>query len=535
MRKQYVLLAFLLLTAGGFLSLIPPSTKPSAKPNIIIILADDMGYSDIGCFGSEINTPNLDALAGGGLRMTQFYNASRCCPTRASLLTGLYPHQAGVGEMVDRRPHPSYQGYLNQHCVTIAEALKAGGYRTLMAGKWHVGGKPEHWPRRRGFDRYFGLIDGASSYFNSKPYRPNQRLTIALDDAPYTTGENFYATDAYTDYALKFLSEKNTQKQPFFLYLAYTAPHWPLHALPEDIARYKGKYRRGWDTLRAERYRRMQAMRLLDKTTRLSPRDENVPAWESLTESEKEAWDEKMAVYAAMVDRMDQNIGRLRQHLKKTGADQNTIILFLSDNGGSHESIAGKNFTPEVLASHTQPVGSPASFTAYQYPWANMSNTPFRSFKHWEYEGGTATPFIAYFPGVIKANTLDHRPAHVVDLMATCLDLAGVAYPAAFRGNPVTPTEGVSLTPLFKGQPWTGHQAIFFEHVGNRAVRQGDWKIVSSHPETTWHLYNLKNDRSELTDLSAGQPEKVKELAALYEAWASRAGVLPREQVARKE
>ncbi len=531
MKKSLILCIGLLIATGwsaGF-------GQSPAKPNIIIIMADDMGYSDLGSFGSEINTPNLDALAKGGLKMTQFYNTSRCCPTRAALLTGLYPHQAGIGEMVDNRQHPAYQGYLNQHCVTIAEALRTAGYRTLMAGKWHVGTAPQHWPRQRGFDRYFGLIDGASSYFDIRPYRPNQRLTMALNDEPYTTGENFYATDAYTDYAIQFLSEPDTRKQPFFLYLAYTAPHWPLHARPADIAKYKEKYRRGWDTLRAERYRRMQALGILDKSTQLSPRDAKVPAWASLSKAEQEKWDEKMAVYAAMVDRMDQNIGRLRDHLKKTGADENTIILFLSDNGGSHESIAGNNFTPEVLASQTKPVGGPDSFTAYEYPWANLSNTPFRSFKHWEYEGGTATPFIAYYPGIIKAGTINHQPAHVIDLMATCLDLAGISYPAAFKGSSLTPTEGISLVPVFKLQGWPGHQAIFFEHVGNRAVRQGDWKIVSSYPENTWQLYHIKKDRSELTDLSTQQPEKVKELAALYEAWASRAGVLPYEQVVRKK
>lgn len=312
MRRKSIcfeVLFFILSVASAF-------GQAQTKPNIIIILADDMGYSDIGSFGSEIKTPNLDELAHGGLRMTQFYNTSRCCPTRASLLTGLYPHQAGVGQMVDNLGYPSYQGYLNKNSVTIAEALKGAGYRTLMAGKWHVGSKPENWPRKRGFDRYFGLIDGASSYFNINPYRPNQKLTIALNDKPYIPGAGFYATDAYTDYAIEFIKENNNQ-QPFFLYLAYTAPHWPLHALPVDIAKYKGKYLKGWDKLRRERYQRMLEMGIIDKNTRLSPRDEKVPEWDSLTDAQKEVWDEKMSVYAAMIDRMDQNIGRLRQHLKK--------------------------------------------------------------------------------------------------------------------------------------------------------------------------------------------------------------------------
>ena len=517
----------LFLATGLLLSWVPANPKP----NIIIILADDMGYSDIGSFGSEINTPNLDAMAKGGLRMTQFYNASRCCPSRAALLTGLYPHQAGVGHMVNEREHPSYRGMLNTNCVTIAEALKAGGYSTFMTGKWHLNARPEQWPRQRGFDHYFGLLDGANSYFGNRPYRPNQKLTYALDDAEFTPGSGFYATDAYTDYAIKFIQENKTKNKPFFLYLAYTAPHWPLHALPADIARYKGKYRKGWDKLREERYQRLLAMGFVDKTTRLSPRDEEVPAWETLTEAEKTAWDEKMAVYAAMVDRMDQNIGRLRQQLKETGTDKNTIIMFLSDNGGSYEDIEGLGFSAEIIAANKKPASDPTSFTAYEYEGANVSNTPFRKYKHMEHEGGIATPFIAYYPGVIKPGSLSHQPAHIIDLMATCLDLAGVKYPKTYRGNTIKPHEGISLTPLFKGLKWAGHQELFFEHEGNRAVRQGDWKLLSSYPENKWELYNLKTDRSELNDLSASQPEKVKELASRYDTWANRINVVPYAQL----
>jgi arylsulfatase A-like enzyme len=530
MRNKNILNLSLLLLTSLLLSLAPP--KP--RPNIIIIMADDMGYSDIGSFGSEIRTPHLDALAAGGLKMTNFYNASRCCPTRASLLTGLYPHQAGVGDMVNDRGHPSYQGYLNQSCVTIAEALKPGGYRTLMAGKWHVGEKPEHWPRQRGFDRYFGLINGASSYFDLRPYRPNQTLTLALDDIPVTPGEGFYATDAYTDYALKFIEEAKGKTTPFFLYLPYTAPHWPLHALPEDIARYRGKYKQGWDQLREERYARMLQLGIIHPTTKLSPRHDNVPAWAELTEEEKDLWEEKMAVYAAMIDRMDQNIGRLRQKLQELGQEQNTVILFLADNGGSHERIAGGGFAPAVLNGKRS--SDPDSFTAYEYPWANVSNTPFRLFKHWELEGGIATPFIAYFPALIKPGAISTEPAHVIDLMATALDLAGMKYPTTYQGHSITPLEGKSLKPVFQGKKRAGHEALFFEHEGNRAVRQGDWKIVSSYPETTWQLYNLRHDRSELTDLSARHPEKVKELEGLYQRWAARAGVVSWEELtARKK
>ncbi|RZJ15474.1 MAG: arylsulfatase, partial [Acinetobacter sp.] len=289
------------------------------KPNIIVILADDMGYSDIGCFGSETKTPNLDDMAAKGLKMTQFYNASRCCPTRASLLTGLYQHQAGVGDMMNTRQEPAYQGYLNKNCVTIAEALKPYGYNTLMAGKWHVGQAPENWPLKRGFDHYFGLIDGAGSYFGPYPYRPKQKLTIALDDKEFIPSKDYYSTNAYTDYALKFIDENSKTKKPFFLYLSYQAPHWPLQALPQDIAKYKGTYMQGWDKLREARFKRMQEMGIIAKNIKLSPRDSNVPEWNSLSQEEKLKWDDKMAVYAAMLDCMDQNIGRIRKKLKDLG------------------------------------------------------------------------------------------------------------------------------------------------------------------------------------------------------------------------
>lgn len=511
----------------------PAVQTPEKKPNIILILADDMGYSDIGCFGSEIQTPNLDDLAKNGLRMTQFYNASRCCPTRASLLTGLFQHQAGVGDMVNTRPQPAYQGYLNQQCVTLAEALKQSGYKTYMAGKWHVGTTPEHWPTKRGFDRYFGLIDGASSYFNDAPYRPNQKLTIALDDQEYTPGKGYYATNAYTDHALDFIGQ-NPKDKPFFLYLAFTAPHWPLHALPEDIANYKTAYRKGWDQLREERFARMKKMGILSKDARLSPRDETIPAWNSLNEEEKKRWEDKMAVYAAMIDRMDQNIGRIRKQLKVSGQDQNTVILFLSDNGASHENITTAGFLPQIYESSKKPASDPSSFTAYGVRGANLSNTPFRLYKHWEFEGGTATPFVAYGPTIVQRGKIDQRPGHITDIMATCLELAGGAYPNEYKGNNIIPTEGLSLVPLFRGKPWRGHEALFFEHEGNRAIRQGDWKLVSGFPANQWQLYNIKTDRTELQDMANKESKRVKEMEALYTAWAERVGVIPYGELTKK-
>jgi len=505
------------------------------KPNIIVILADDMGYSDIGCFGSETQTPNLDEMARKGLKMTQFYNASRCCPTRASLLTGLYQHQAGIGDMMNTRKEPAYQGYLNQNCVTIAEALKPYGYSTLMAGKWHVGQAPENWPVKRGFDRYFGLIDGAGSYFGPEPYRPNQKLTIALNDQVFVPGKDYYSTNAYTDYALKFIEENSHTKRPFFLYLAYQAPHWPLQALPKDIAKYKGKYMQGWDQLRIARFKRMQNMGIIDQNIKLSPRDSHVPEWDTLTKAEKMIWDDKMAVYAAMLDCMDQNIGRIRKKLKAMGEENNTVIMFLSDNGASSENINPNGFLPEIYASSKKLASDPTSFTAYGFEGANVSNTPFRFFKHWEYEGGTATPFIAYCPSFVKAGTTSAQPAHIIDIMATCLDLAGAKYPSIYKENKIKPSAGLSLVPLFSGENWLGHKALFFEHEGNRAVRQGDWKLVSNYPENTWHLYHLKTDRTELNDLSKTQPGKVQELIELYNAWALQADVISFEKLATKK
>jgi arylsulfatase A-like enzyme len=529
MLNKIIFFALLLPVTTGFAR--SHKDPPTKKPNIIVILADDMGYSDIGCFGSETKTPNLDEMAAKGLKMTQFYNASRCCPSRASLLTGVYQHQAGVGDMMNTRKEPAYQGYLNQNCVTIAEALKPYGYTTLMAGKWHVGQAPEHWPRKRGFDRYFGLIDGAGSYFGPYPYRPNQKLTIALDDQEFTPGKNYYSTDAYTDHALEFIEQNKNSGKPFFLYLAYQAPHWPLQALPEDIAKYKGKYMQGWDKLRITRFKKMQASGIIDPQIKLSPRDGKVPDWDSLSQEEKVYWDDQMAVYAAMIDRMDQNIGRVRAKLKELGEADNTVIMFLSDNGASNETINPNGFLPQIYENSKKLSSDPSSFTAYGFPGANVSNTPFRMFKHWEYEGGTATPFVAYGPSIVKAGKTVAQPGHIIDMMATCLDLAGGKYPTVYKDQKIKATTGLSLVPLFKGQSWKGHDALFFEHEGNRAVRQGNWKLVSNYPDNKWHLFDLLKDRSELNDLSGSNPAKVKELNALYEAWASRSDVISFEKL----
>jgi arylsulfatase len=484
-----------------------PSAPRVDRPNIVIIMADDMGFSDLGCYGSEIDTPNLDRLAAGGLRFTQFYNTARCCPTRASLLTGLYPHQAGVGHMVEDKGRPGYQGKLNDRCVTIAEALRPAGYRTMMAGKWHVGEKKPHWPCDRGFDRYFGLISGGSSYF-----RLDKGRQMALDHEPWTPPDDgFYMTNAFTDHAVRFVDEAAKIGKPWFLYLAFTSPHWPLHALPEDIAKYRGKYKGGWDALREARHKRMIEMGIVDAKWPLTPRDAQAPAWEDVKNQDER--DLRMAVYAAQIDRMDRNIGRLTAKLKELGAEENTLVLFLADNGGCAEEIHRGKKDAEI--------GTAESFESYGLPWANASNTPFRLYKHWVHEGGISTPLIARWPAVIKAPGITREPGHLIDLMATCLDVAGAEYP-----KDKTPLEGKSLAPVFRTGKREGHEAIYWEHEGNRAVRMGKWKLVARH-KGDWELYDLDADRTELHNLAAQDAERVKSMAARYDAWAARSQVDP--------
>ena len=529
------------LSASGILGLTLAacsSQNTGTKLNIVLIMADDMGYSDIGCFGSEIQTPTLDKLANQGVRFTQFYNASRSCPTRASLLTGLYQHQAGVGDMVSNLGYPSYQGYLNNHCVTLAEALKYNGYNTYMSGKWHVGGRPEVLPLKRGFDRYFGLIDGAGSYFEKKAYRVNQKPPRwMLDNLDYNPPDSgFYLTDAITDYALSFLKDESVMGKPFFLYLAYTAPHWPLHALPEDIAKYRGKYLKGWDNLREERYRRMLNLGIIDPSAELSPRDEMSPEWDTLSDEDKDMWDLRMSVYAAMIDRLDQNIGRIVNYLTEAEGLDNTLIIFLSDNGGCHEPIKNRgNYIPT-----TAETGTRESFDSYEYPWANASNTPFRMFKHWVHEGGIATPFIAYYPKIIKGGRIVTQPGHIIDIMPTFLEIARGVYPESFNGSNIKPMEGISLLPAMKGKSLKRKNPLFWEHEGNRAVRSGDWKLVSDYDYSAkkfraWELYNLKNDRSEIYDLSSTEPERTRDMIDIFEKWAEKAGVVSKEILDKKK
>ncbi len=518
--------SFLAASAGAAASGLGAAPRRDPRPDIVLILADDLGFSDIGCFGGEIETPNLDRLARRGVRFSQFYCAARCCPTRASLLTGLYPHQAGVGHMVEDRGLPAYQGYLNRRCVTLAEVLKPAGYTTLMSGKWHVGERRPHWPCDRGFDRYFGLISGASSYFRLDPGR-----TMALDNEPWTPPrEGFYMTNAITDHAVRMVRDAALKQNPLFLYLAYTAPHWPLHALPEDIAKYRGRYRKGWDRLRGERHERQIAMGLMDRSWPLSPRDAGVPAWDSLSQKEKEEWDLRMAVYAAQVDCMDRGIGRVLAELERAGRLDNAFVLFLSDNGGCAEQNIGGGM--ERRAANPAP-GPADSFTSYRRPWANASNTPFRLYKQYTHEGGISAPAIAAWTSRIRQpGTITHELAHIVDVMPTVLRISGAAYPRENQGEPVQPPEGVSLTTcvVHGGGLPRNAPGLFWEHQGHKAFRQGNWKLVASRGQA-WELYDLAADRTELFDLAARLPKRAEQMAAEWQRWASRCGVVEFDQL----
>jgi arylsulfatase A-like enzyme len=513
------------------------------RPNILLILNDDMGFSDLGCYGGEVQTPNLDRLAFHGLRFTQFYNTARCCPSRASLLTGLHPHQAGVGHMMDDLDIDGYVGDLAPNTATIAEALGAAGYNTYMSGKWHVtlhlDEKKHNWPLQRGFDRYYGIITGASSYYDVSTLTDgNERV-----ESPRTGFYNI--TDDFSDHMVGFIEDHADEKadEPFFGYLAYTAPHWPLHAPEEDIAHYHGRFDAGWDMLRAQRLERMAEMGIIDSSWKLTPRDASQPPW---ADEPHKAWQaRRMEVYAAQIERMDRGIGRVIDALERTGQLDNTLIVFLADNGGCAEEIevprgqyGGEYPWQPALTRDGRPVkagnaptiwpGAEDTYCSYGVPWANLSNTPFREYKHWVHEGGIGTPLIVHWPGGIApahSGKLRHQTGQLPDIMATFLDVAGADYPTERDGQAVQPCEGFSMQPTFDdGDPL--RDVLYFEHEGNKCVRRGKWKLETKHPGD-WELYDMELDRTELNDLSAQHPEIVAELSALYDAWAARCGVLP--------
>ncbi|MBL7967088.1 MAG: arylsulfatase [Prolixibacteraceae bacterium] len=496
---------------------------PADKPNIVLIMADDMGYSDIGCYGSAISTPNIDKLAAQGVRFRNFYNNAKCCPTRASLLTGLNNHEAGMGNMVTMADAPiqpgPYQGFLNQNSVTIAEVLRTAGYSTYLSGKWHLGERKEHWPLQRGFDKYFGLISGASSYFEIIE-EPRKRVMAYGNESWTPPNKGFYMTDAISDTAVAFIQKhsETKKKDPFFLYVAYTSPHWPLHALDEDIRKYEGKFTQGWDSLRNQQYRRMLKLGIIEPKYKLSPRTDGISHWKDA--EDKDLWIRRMQVYAAMIDRMDQGIGRVVDALRKANQLENSLIIFLADNGGCAENASSRN-----LGAPGIPVGERGSYDSYKEPWANVSNTPYRYYKNWLYEGGIRTPLIVYWPKVVKnSGVLTDQPGHVVDFMPTFLEVAGVKYPEQVNNHPITPMRGASLVPAFTGKEIARSQPFFWEYVGEKAMRKGDWKLVKTKTGN-WELYNLKDDPTELTDLSTKRPETLKELVETYNQWAGQVGV----------
>ncbi|MCA9079064.1 MAG: arylsulfatase [Planctomycetaceae bacterium] len=493
-------------------------TDAAVRPNVVVILVDDMGYSDIGCYGSEIPTPHLDQLAENGLRFTQFYNTGRCCPTRASLLTGQYSHQAGVGHMTDDKgpEHPGFRGFLNRQSLTLAEVLGPAGYMTAASGKWHVGHKEQSmWPLQRGFDRFYGVPEGGGFYFKVKQGRTVVRGNEVLYSAEQQPPSDWYSTDAWTLAGLEFIDEALSAKQPFLLYLAHNAPHFPLQAPEADIAKFRGKYRAGWDALRAARHERQIELGLVDRQWPLAPRPDMVPEWDSLSAEEQDYFDHLMAIYAAVVSRMDGAIGTLVDGLKQRDVLDNTLILFMSDNGGTAES------GPRGKYEGDHP-GDGDSNVFYGQCWATLSNTPFRRYKRQNHEGGIATPLIAHWPaGIQEKNGLRTQPCHITDIMATLVDVTGADYPTELGGQQIHPLAGTSLRPAFENRDLP-ERAIFWEHEGNAAIRSGDWKLVRLGRKGKWELYNLAHDRTELNDLAAMHPRRVKELREQWRAWAIR-------------
>ncbi len=534
------------LLASGPSAAQSTAPGPPARPNIVVILADDLGYSDVGSYGGEIETPNLDALARRGVRFTQFYVTPRCSPTRAALLTGRYPHEVGIGHLNERWGRPGYRGELDPDVATLAEVLRSAGYRTYMAGKWHLAPNPQldgtqpsdeerrSWPRERGFDRFFGTIRGSGSFY--------QPASLVRDDRFVEPGADFFYTDATSSAATDYVAEHfgraggaqagQRPSRPFLLYLSYTAPHWPLHAPDDDVGKYAGRYDAGWDALREARHRRMVEMGILRGDWPLAPRDPQAGGWHG---ARHKAWQaRRMEVYAAMVERMDRGIGRLLAALERAGTLDDTLIVFLSDNGGNDRQFQGiwraGAFTmplPRInrwrFGDNPGTMPGPAdTFQTCGPGWSSLQNTPFRLGKHATHEGGIATPLIVHWPAGLGARpgSLIRAPGHVVDLMPTFLEAAGVAGP---QRRETRKLRGESLMPLLAGGT-RRRGPMFWEHEGNRAVRDGRWKLVSEWPGD-WELYDLDADRTELRDLAARHPERVAAMAAAYQRFAEDTGV----------
>ena len=489
------------------------SNKPD-RPNILLILADDMGWSDLGCYGGEIETPNLNRLAKNGVRFGRFHNTAKCFPSRACLLTGLYAQQNGM----DKQPGAF------RNSATLGDVLRSAGYRTLASGKHHSTQNLFD----MGFDRYFGLRDGACNYFNPGEQRPGEpvpgdkhppggkKRAWCIDDKtfiPYTPKEkDFYTTDYFTKYALNYLEEYKNENKPFFLYLAYNAPHDPLQAWPDDIKKYENRYLDGWEHLRETRYKRQQKMGIVDNSMPLS--EPVYMMWGDLSEAQRKTEARKMAVYAAMIDRMDQNIGKVLAKLETLGELENTLIIFASDNGCSAEVPIPKNSRGEI--------GSLTCWSSLGRNWANASNTPYRYFKNDSYEGGICTPLITYWPkGIKNGGRITDYNGHFIDIMATIIDITGAKYPLELRGDRVVPYEGESLVPVFNGTERPRQKPLFWQWKNGKAVMKDNWKLVSRKQDgkDNWELFDMETDKTETSDLSAKHPEVVAELKSLHEDW----------------
>lgn len=521
-------------------------------PNIVVILADDLGYSDLGCYGGEIDTPNIDALASGGVKLTQVYNSARCCPSRASLMTGLYPTQAGIGDFTTLKPSssrgPGYLGRLNDNCATIAEVLKPAGYGCYYVGKWHM--HSASGPIRRGFDEFYGYTqDHSHDQYDADYYI---RLPEGRHKENDPDADKFYVTDVFNDYAIEFIKQGQKTGKPWCLFLGHSSPHFPVQAPPERADKYESTYLRGWDVLREERFKRMQQIGLIDGDHwKLSPREivpvdndliansfpgQQNPAWDTLTPDRQHDLARRMAVFAAMVEGVDHGVGQITKHLKDTNELDNTLIVFLSDNGACYEwgpfGFDGKSrlgTTTLRTGEAVREIGGRGTHQSYGSAWANLGNTPFRMYKHFTHEGGISTPFIAHWPaGIGERSGWVRDPAHMMDILPTVMDAAGATYPQNLRGNKITPLEGTSLLPAMRGVS-TPSRSIGFDHQAAHALRDGDWKIVYSKrmpTELKWELYNLRDDRCELNDMSAEQPERLESMISSWEDWARRVGVI---------
>lgn len=523
-------------------SSVAVGASDSVRPNIVLILVDDLGYSDLGCYGGEIETPNIDRLAQNGVRMTQLYNSARCCPTRASLMTGLYPHQTGVGFMTADNGKPGYRGFLNDRCVTTASLLQTAGYKTYLAGKWHLrgAGDLECTPTNRGFDEFYGPFRDYASFYREDLYfrLPEGREPIEQ------SSDSFYATNAITDYALHFLDDARKNAKPYYLYLAYNAPHFPLQAPVELIDKYAEEYEKGWDHIREERFAKMMASGLIPKNFDLSERGlvpevpnrnkdskyfgQQIPAWDSLDHDRQKDLARRMATFAAMIEIVDRNVGRVVEDLKANGELENTCIFFLSDNGACAEwdpyGFDDDPYPQNKLykGDELKEIGQKGTFHSYGTAWANASNAPFSSYKHYTYEGGISSPAIVHFPSSVKASgSINRETQHVMDVAATILDLANVRYPEKWKGETLYPIEGQSLLPLIEGRA-TSSRPLYFEHEGNRGVRDGKWKLVWTNYEKQWELYDIQKDRTETRNIARSHPNKVANLSKQWHAWAER-------------